>query len=564
MPDRKAQHHDPSTTPAHPLTKERSARTRSGAPASAAAARTSATDPLRVDEVAAPPGGGGRIGMTFCPGKRQQGAAMGDWERDLAADLARIAGWGAAAIATLMEPHELERYGVPGLGDAVEALGMEWHHLPIPDVGVPDSLFEARWFYAGHRLRTHLLAGRRVLLHCRGGLGRTGTLAARLLVELGTAPGHAVAAVRRARPGCIETTAQEAYALAVEAVGAAQAASTDRLLGGMLGGALGDAFGYAVEFDSLEAIRRRFGPEGIREPVFHAGHLVVSDDTQMTLFTLEGLGRAVGPDGSWIEDGVVAEVRRAYLDWLDTQSGSTAAQLTGALASRPAMRHRRAPGNTCLTALRAGGRGEIGRPINGSKGCGAAMRSAPVAFLPGLPAGPEAFRIGAWTGALTHGHPDGWGPAGLVVAAVRRLLDGEGIRDALLGAIGDLEGAAAAWDGAVPPTTAPYLRALELAERMPERPVEAIARLGLGWTGEEAVAIAAYAALTGGGSFEDVVARAANHDGDSDSTASIAGQLWGAAHGAGALPHAWVRRLDVLDELLCLAASLRALQPVSA
>ena len=89
---------------------------------------------------------------------------------------------------------------------------------------------------------------------------------------------------------------------------------------------------------------------------------------------------------------------------------------------------------------------------------------------------------------------------------------------------------------------------------MPARPEEAVTRLGLGWTGEEAVAIAAYAALTGG-SFEDVVARAANHDGDSDSTAAIAGQLWGAAHGAGALPHAWARRLDVLDELLGLAAA---------
>jgi ADP-ribosyl-[dinitrogen reductase] hydrolase len=331
----------------------------------------------------------------------------------------------------------------------------------------------------------------------------------------------------------------------------------------VFGGALGDAFGYAVEFDSLDAIHRRFGPEGIREPVFHAGRLVVSDDTQMVLFTLKGLLRAVAPDGSWIEDGVVAEVRRAYLDWLDTQSEGTAAarrgDLAGTLATRPAMRHRRAPGNTCLSALRAGGHGEVGRPINGSKGCGGAMRSAPMAFLPRLPAGPEAFRIGARTGALTHGHPEGWGPAGLVVAAVRRLLDGEGMRDALLGAIGDLEGAAAAWDGAVPPTTAPFLHGLELAERMADCPVEAIARLGLGWTGEEAVAIAAYAALTGGGSFEDVVARAANHDGDSDSTASIAGQLWGAAHGAGALPHAWVRRLDVLDELLGLAASWRRL-----
>jgi ADP-ribosylglycohydrolase len=97
---------------------------------------------------------------------------------------------------------------------------------------------------------------------------------------------------------------------------------------------------------------------------------------------------------------------------------------------------------------------------------------------------------------------------------------------------------------------------------MPDRPEEAAARLGLGWTGEEAVAIAAYAALTGGGCFAEVAARAANHDGDSDSTAAIAGQLWGAAHGATSLPHAWARRLDVLDELLGLAASWSGLPAV--
>jgi ADP-ribosylglycohydrolase len=90
---------------------------------------------------------------------------------------------------------------------------------------------------------------------------------------------------------------------------------------------------------------------------------------------------------------------------------------------------------------------------------------------------------------------------------------------------------------------------------------EAAARLGLGWTGEEAVAIAAYAALTGGGASRGG-ARAANHDGDSDSTAAIAGQLWGAAHGAASLPHAWARRLDVLDELLGLAASWSGLPAV--
>ena len=93
MPDRRPHEHDRSTAAAPPLTKERSARTRTGAWLAPAAVRTSATDPLRIDEVAAPPRGGGRIGMTFCPGKRQRGAAMGvDWERDLAADLARSPG----------------------------------------------------------------------------------------------------------------------------------------------------------------------------------------------------------------------------------------------------------------------------------------------------------------------------------------------------------------------------------------------------------------------------------------------------------------------------------------
>ena len=298
MPDRKAQHHDPSTTPAQPLTRERSARTRSGAPASAAAARTSATDPLRIDEVAAPAGGGGRIGMTFCPGKRQRGAAMGDWERDLAADLARVAEWDAAAIATLMEPHELERYGVAGLGEAVEARG--WSGTTCPSPTWASRIACSRRGGSTPAIgsgRTSSPVARCCSTAAAGSAGQAPSLPG-LLVELGTAPGHAVAEVRRARPGAIETAAQEAYVRAAEPVDAAQAASADRLLGCLLGGALGDAFGYAVEFDSLEAIRRRFGPEGIREPVFHAGRLVVSDDTQMTLFTLEGLLRAVGPDGA--------------------------------------------------------------------------------------------------------------------------------------------------------------------------------------------------------------------------------------------------------------------------
>lgn len=174
---------------------------------------TSLTHPLRIDAVEAP--GGGLIGMTFCPGKKQPRAASGPWDRDLDLDLARVREWGAVAVVTLMEAHELAKYKVERLGTAVEALGMEWHHLPIIDVDIPRGPFEALWVRSGPRLREHLAAGRRILLHCRGGLGRTGTIAARLLAELGTPARDAVATVQKARPGTLETDEQVAHALAV-------------------------------------------------------------------------------------------------------------------------------------------------------------------------------------------------------------------------------------------------------------------------------------------------------------------------------------------------------------
>jgi ADP-ribosylglycohydrolase len=516
-------------------------------------AKTSQTHPLQIDQVSQP--SGGVIGMTFCPGKKQRSGASGDWDRDLDLDLKAVHAWGACAVVSLMEASEFQRFGVPGLGEAVEHLGMEWHHLPIIDGDVPRAPFARRWGYSGLRLRAHLAAGRRILLHCRGGLGRTGMIAASLLVEGGIAPEQAILNVRAARPHTIETTAQEDFVRATQPVDPAADRRASRVLGCLLGGAVGDGFGYAVEFDRLDVIRRHHGAAGLREPVLRDGRLVVSDDTQMTLFTLEGLARAVGPKGEWhedaaVEDAAVEEVRRAYLDWLDTQGASSGVTLAGMLATHSALRVQRAPGNTCLSALHAGGYGTIARPINDSKGCGGAMRTAPAGLLSGiLPV--QAFSLGARIGALTHGHPDGWGPSGFVAAAVCRALGGEPLERAIEGALADLRSATIGFDRA--PSTAPYEAALHLARAAGGNAPADIRQLGGGWTGEEAAAIAAYAALTGK-DFADVVAIAANHDGDSDSTASIAGQVWGAAHGLDGIPHRWVRRLDVLDELLRLAA----------
>jgi ADP-ribosyl-[dinitrogen reductase] hydrolase len=156
---------------------------------------------------------GGRIGVTFCPGKHDDHGMSGSWARDLDVDLKVIVDWGASTLVTLVETHELEYLRVPNLGPSAQALGLVWHHLPIRDVSVPDASFEAAWESVGAELRDRLQRGESLVVHCRGGLGRAGTIAARLLVELGELPAKALEQVRAVRPGAVETHEQERYVL---------------------------------------------------------------------------------------------------------------------------------------------------------------------------------------------------------------------------------------------------------------------------------------------------------------------------------------------------------------
>jgi len=139
------------------------------------------------------------------------------WERDLERDLKAIVEWGANAVVTLMEAHEIIQLGVPDLGNRCEALGLAWFHLPIKDVSIPDAAFESSWKTVGHMLRKELKQRRGIVIHCRGGLGRTGLVAARLLIELGEQPDHALQRVRLVRPGAVETRQQEEYVLKIKA-----------------------------------------------------------------------------------------------------------------------------------------------------------------------------------------------------------------------------------------------------------------------------------------------------------------------------------------------------------
>jgi protein-tyrosine phosphatase len=174
--------------------------------------RTSLSHPLRIDELSID-GVTGLIGITFCPGKCGESYDGFRWERDLEKDLNVIADWRADAVVTLIEDHEFEMLGVPQLGEQVRARGIEWHHLPIKDVAPPDARFEEGWVTSGPLLSGILARGGKVLLHCRGGLGRAGTVAARVLIEFDVLPKEAVARVRRARAGAIETQQQMQYVL---------------------------------------------------------------------------------------------------------------------------------------------------------------------------------------------------------------------------------------------------------------------------------------------------------------------------------------------------------------
>ena len=426
---------------------------------------------------------------------------------------------------------------------AIVAASFYWHHLPVKDVTAPGEAFENRWVYAGARLRERLRSGDRVLVHCRGGLGRAGSVAARLLTEFGAEPGEAIRQVRAVRPGAIETHAQERWVEAQRPVDAARDARSSRELACLLGGAIGDALGYRVEFDSLAAIQRKHGEAGIQLAAT-GGVLEVSDDTQMTLFTLEGMLRAA-------RDGVplIEAIRAAYRDWLRTQSGrsaSPAAQWEAGLMGHSSLWRAQAPGNTCLSALRAGGRGSAENPINDSKGCGGVMRTAPLGFLGDEVADAEVYAQGVAAAALTHGHPDGWAPAGVMSLAVRKLLADASWLEAI-------EAGRAAL--AVHPQASGTQKLLgEVASAVGEGPARASASFGQGWVGDEALAVGLHAAATAG-SFSEAIEVASNHDGDSDSTASISGQLYGAKHGLAALPAEAVYRLDVLEALLSFHGS---------
>jgi ADP-ribosylglycohydrolase len=329
--------------------------------------------------------------------------------------------------------------------------------------------------------------------------------------------------------------------------------------GCLLGGAIGDALGAPVEFWTLDRIRSHVGEGGVREYLeadfgTARGYGLVTDDTQMTLFTVEGIirGRVREDRGLGFTIGVVDH---AYRRWLQTQTlPGPPEHPDGWLAGQSWLYSRRAPGNTCLSALQQSLAEPYGaRARNDSKGCGGVMRSAPF----GLVRAPHVesdwvYDLACQAAGFTHGHPTGQVSSGALAFLVHRLVAGEGLVGAVDTLIRHLQVRDPDGETGIAVGRA---RALAGEDGPSARAVES---LGAGWVAEEALAIAVYCALSYPGPEQvlDALSLAVTHSGDSDSTGSICGNILGTLHGDAALPAALVFEVEGRGTILELADDL--------
>ena len=341
----------------------------------------------------------------------------------------------------------------------------------------------------------------------------------------------------------------------------------NRIRGSLIGGAIVDALGYPVEFIySFEEIQKRYGERGITrldtrqhwlDETEQVGKAVVSDDTQMTLFTANGIlnAKQKGMPG-------IIGITYAYLEWYLTQIGVKSSKYHDCWISNvQELNHRRAPGKTCMSALDDIYRGKD--PMNNSKGCGGVMRIAPIPLY--AVAGNRidiinADRLAADAAEITHQHPLGYISAALMSHVIYRLaLDNEptreGMKRYIMEGVDMIRNQYKAYHNDVE-------RMAELAERAiyllnnGKTDLENIGHLGEGWTGEEALAIALFCAMKHFDCFEDAMIAAVNHGGDSDSTGAVTGNILGAAVGYEAIPQYYKDDLEMHDLILHMADDL--------
>ena len=336
----------------------------------------------------------------------------------------------------------------------------------------------------------------------------------------------------------------------------------DKYRGCLIGGAAGDALGYAVEFLDDAAIFSKYGENGITEYSLVNGVAEISDDTQMTLFTANALllgttrGMTRGIMGSY-----PSYISLCYKEWLRTQYEQFPLNEEYSytwLINVPELFARRAPGNTCISAIENGANGTLEEPINRSKGCGGIMRVAPIGlyFEGKRYSVSEIDKIGAETAALTHGHELGYIPAAALVHILHILSHNEDVK--MLDAVLDMKKAIRREFVNVKHLSEQIAlidKAIDLANEDVDD-LEAIRELGQGWVAEETLAIAIYCALKYSNDFDKALIASVNHSGDSDSTGAVTGNILGAYLGLSGIPEKYLKNLELKNVILELADDL--------
>jgi len=298
----------------------------------------------------------------------------------------------------------------------------------------------------------------------------------------------------------------------------------------LLGLALGDALGWSTEFKKLPEIKRIYGAQGIQEPPDPA---IYTDDTQMTVALAEGL----------LDAGIDAD--------LDTQMNAVGKRFVSWLHSED---NNRAPGNACMTGVRNFEQGVAWRNagVADSKGCGSAMRVAPIGCL--YQHDERRLReVAHASGLITHGHPAAVAASIAAAYAVKLALDGAPVPEYLPRIMTFVAGISDEFDNAIYHVGHAGAWVDEEA---------ALRHIGEGWVGEEAVALALYCVIRYPDDYVACIRRAANTDGDSDSIACIAGGIMGARLGLEAIPQDWRERCENRDYLSALAGRMaRAAYP---
>lgn len=330
----------------------------------------------------------------------------------------------------------------------------------------------------------------------------------------------------------------------------------DKYLGCLVGGAAGDALGYSVEFYSVDRIFEKFGEHGITEYKKRNGLARISDDTQMTLFTANGLLVA---DTIKNVIGERAEYRdligACYFDWLKTQESYGEEGAFSWLNNVEDLNDARAPGMTCMSALSSMTPGSIEEPINDSKGCGGVMRVAPVGlyFNKNKMNIDKVCWLAAEAAAITHGHPLGYISGAMLAYIICGIVHYDlSLTEAVKQSQAAIERIFSD-KASVNKMNFIIDKAIELSHREDITDLQAISELGEGWVGEQALAIAVYCALKYESDFEKAIIASVNHSGDSDSTGAITGNILGAYLGIEAIPDRFKNDLECMDVITEIA-----------